>query len=704
MLLNTVHNELPTISGKVTSIHDAMQHLTVTSKLTEEQWQDYCLAALFLTDPYIDRNELTTAKGQRVQGTCQWITTNETYASWLASQSQLLWLSGGPGKGKTMLSIFLTEELEKIVVQSQDAKLAYFFCDNRNKKRNTAVAMLRGLIFQLIQQHSKLLEHILPVFKVQKEALFSDSSFESLWRIFESMVRDPGIDSVFCVLDGLDECDEHSLEMLTEKLRDFFSKSPMGLKLVAVSRELPDCIPRAISGFPRVRLDPDSDREVSNDLREFIMIKVNELSTEKFYPDDLRAYVERTLLERAKGTFLWVGFVIKELRKKAPAEVEDCLNDLPAGLGGMYGRLLLDIREERRKKIAVSILCWVTMAVRPLTLTELGAATKTRQSGNLSVKEVIRDHIGFCGYMLTVTGNNVGLVHQSAKDYLLRKDPDPNPQLEFFRVKEKKTNSEIAQTCFNYLHDGALADGSVQLVERYSKAADTSHLQAFPLLSYAVLHWPEHARYSDNLAEDIFDLSIPFYKKNSLVREAWLTTYWAAKEYGSAPSSFSLLHLASFFGLVPLTRKLLKKGWKSTLKLYSHVDKRDSLSWTPLSYAAYNGHEAVVRLLLEHKADVNVKADDGGTSLYRAAGNGHEAVVRLLVEHKADVDAKAYKGRTALHQAAESGHEAVVRLLVEHKADVDAKADEGRTALHRAAGSGHKAVVRLLQTSPHPAY
>jgi hypothetical protein len=94
---------------------------------TEEQWRDYCLAALFLTDPYIDRSELTTAKGPRVQGTCQWITTNETYASWLASQSQFLWLSDGPGKGKTMLSIFLTEELEKIVAQSQDASLRTSF-------------------------------------------------------------------------------------------------------------------------------------------------------------------------------------------------------------------------------------------------------------------------------------------------------------------------------------------------------------------------------------------------------------------------------------------------------------------------------------------------------------------------------------------------------------------------------------------------
>ena len=187
------------------------------------------------------------------------------------------------------------------------------------------------------------------------------------------------------------------------------------------------------------------------------------------------------------GTFLWVGFVIEDLRNKTLIEVEESLNGLPLGLDGMYERMLLQIRKERRD-IAALILRWVAMAVRPLTLTELSAATGIRPVTNLSINEVIRHHVGFCGYLLRVTSNDVGLVHQSAKDYLLRKDPDLNPQLEFFRVKEEETNAEIAQTCFTYLQGGALADSSVQLVEKYNKAANISHLQAFPLLSYVVLY------------------------------------------------------------------------------------------------------------------------------------------------------------------------------------------------------------------------
>jgi hypothetical protein len=101
---------------------------------------------LFLTDSCDDRDRLTHVKGSRVEGTCEWIKTNKLYNSWLHSQSQLLWLSGGPGKGKTMLSIYLAEELAQCVKDLQDALFMQFFCDNKDEKRNTAIAIVRGLI------------------------------------------------------------------------------------------------------------------------------------------------------------------------------------------------------------------------------------------------------------------------------------------------------------------------------------------------------------------------------------------------------------------------------------------------------------------------------------------------------------------------------------------------------------------------------
>jgi ankyrin repeat protein len=51
------------------------------------------------------------------------------------------------------------------------------------------------------------------------------------------------------------------------------------------------------------------------------------------------------------------------------------------------------------------------------------------------------------------------------------------------------------------------------------------------------------------------------------------------------------------------------------------------------------------------------------------AANGHEAVVKLLVEKGAELESKSSSGRTPLSWASEKGHEAVVKLLVEKGAE-----------------------------------
>jgi tetratricopeptide (TPR) repeat protein len=123
-------------------------------------------------------------------------------------------------------------------------------------------------------------------------------------------------------------------------------------------------------------------------------------------------------------------------------------------------------------------------------------------------------------------------------------------------------------------------------------------------------------------------------------------------------------------------------------------------SQTPLSWAAQNGHEAVIELLLaKDGVDPDLKESQSGlTPLWWAAEKGHEAAVKLLLETgKVKVDSEDKDGRTPLWWAARNGHEAVVMLLLETgKAEVDSKDKDDQTPLWWAARNGHEAVVMLL--------
>jgi ankyrin repeat protein len=63
----------------------------------------------------------------------------------------------------------------------------------------------------------------------------------------------------------------------------------------------------------------------------------------------------------------------------------------------------------------------------------------------------------------------------------------------------------------------------------------------------------------------------------------------------------------------------------------AELETNDKNGQTPLSWAAENGREAVVKLLLAKGGiDLNSKDGYGQTPLLHAAGKGHEAVVKLL--------------------------------------------------------------------------
>ncbi|GAB1870045.1 Ankyrin repeat domain-containing protein 39 [Camponotus japonicus] len=78
----------------------------------------------------------------------------------------------------------------------------------------------------------------------------------------------------------------------------------------------------------------------------------------------------------------------------------------------------------------------------------------------------------------------------------------------------------------------------------------------------------------------------------------------------------------------------------------------DSAGYTPLHYAARNGHSDVCGMLLSNGANPDARTRSlNATPLHRAALNGHFETVETLLNYRANANLMDADGKTALHRA-----------------------------------------------------
>lgn len=96
--------------------------------------------------------------------------------------------------------------------------------------------------------------------------------------------------------------------------------------------------------------------------------------------------------------------------------------------------------------------------------------------------------------------------------------------------------------------------------------------------------------------------------------------------------------------------------------------------------AAQRGDVETVQNILEIGVNVNMTDIGGQSALWLAASADHLEVVKLLLKHGADIEVRnSLMGWTPLHIAAYNGHADMVQALVSAGANVDAKDNTGRT-------------------------
>ena len=377
-----------------------------------------CLNDLRTTDPRHDKTRIEQTKGGLLADSYRWVLDNADFQRWRDDgQSQLLWIKGDPGKGKTMLLCGIINELKST---SDSSLLSFFFCQATDASINNAMAVLRGLIYLLVDQQPSLISHVQKQYDAAGNPLFrAKNAWVALSEIPTSILKDPSLRRTCLIIDALDECTGDLDRLLDIVVQTSLACS--GVKWIVSSRNWPSIEKELDTTTQKVRLSLELNEEsVSAAVATYVRFKVEGLAKRNKYKNDTRDAVERYLSANAHGTFLWVALVCEELRNTPGWKAQRKSTAFPPGLNALYRRMLDHIRDSEDAELCKRILAIVSVVYRPITLDELAALVDSDTLESVSGDyEALVEIVGLCGSFLTLCKHTISFVHQSAKDFLL---------------------------------------------------------------------------------------------------------------------------------------------------------------------------------------------------------------------------------------------------------------------------------------------
>ena len=453
-------------------------------------------------------NDLSAVQDCRIPGTCEWILKKEYYTDWKDRRHDappVLWMSGQPGTGKSVLAGFVVDDLKR----SNMACSYHFFAPDDSTKSGLN-ACLRSLVFQMASVDPGVADALL---KLQEDRVKVDHENDRrLWRyFFVSGALRAATRPHYWVIDALDECVD-----VAPFLDTMLLKMDMGtqFRVLITSRETPElCRLFSTLQHRQVRI---SVADTGSDIARLVAAKRKELIE---HQDSRAALPEKRIIAKSKGSFLWTRLVLDELSPDSTEEqIERVLCEMPRAMAASYSRSLRAMNQAARgRELAKAILAWVTCAMRPLTLRELGFALEMDLKERFhSLEDAIRI---LCGQFVTVDERGeVQMVHETARDFLLDGELDSE-----FAIDGTEAHTRIITTCLEYLtsHD---------LKPPRTGRNEPNSLQLGPektgLLAYASEAFSFHLAKSDPAAEHVFTLLEKFLKLNVL---AWIE-YLAEKK------------------------------------------------------------------------------------------------------------------------------------------------------------------------------
>ena len=415
--------------------------------------------------------------------------------------TRMLWLTGVPGAGKTVLSSFMISKCSEISDQKPSTPTLYFFFKMTDNDKNSVIAVARSLVYQLyLLSPANLCADILSLRDGGgKDKALSD---QRLWELFVKYARD--MDNLTIILDALDECD--GVGVLLRRIIAFLNCSRA--KIILVSRR-EESIALVLEVYPHIVI---THEDIEADIHSYVKAEISRIP--RFHGKPVQQKMISALSSGHGGMFLWAYLMIQELKELGTVrEVDQALRSLPRGLDNMYENIItrLDATlHPAHRLLAIKILKWIVCAVRPLRLVELQEVMRFEsREGRSSTRQSVDDDDFLysekdielaCGALVLTRNGTLQLIHLSTKEVLLRKPSQMLPEdsrLDFY-VDARRENPHMAALCISYISshlDGmkSLPRPNSSRLQFTKETADFAHLvKESPFIDYASISWQVH--------------------------------------------------------------------------------------------------------------------------------------------------------------------------------------------------------------------
>ncbi|KAH6902858.1 ankyrin repeat-containing domain protein [Coprinopsis sp. MPI-PUGE-AT-0042] len=599
--------------------------------------------------------------------TLKWLLEGSMFQWWLETKGAVLWGTGMPGTGKTILASVVIQDSEDHAQVSSDICVGFVYC------RYTEPLKVRDILAALVRQLLERYSHLLPVVEplYAKHSLQRTNPTQSeLVNVIREICKRFTKKTARFFIDGLDEAlyDEQFdlLNTLKSVPANFFITSRPLLRLNDV--------------LPNMKMFDIAAQNADIELLVLQHIQRNPDLREVLVEDKQRRRVIKKICQSSHGMFLHASLMVEAISHCFSAgHVMEQLDKLPAKLGVLYEASFsrIEAQPKERAALAKRVLVWVAYAYRPLTVEELQHAVARDQEVDWQTPErLVRESllVSVCCGLVAAEGNQpnriIRLVHYTALDALKRilskHDPPPHCQ--------------IAETCVR------------RLIHCWIPARRPNYRPIWdmgpPLLEYAYESWHLHAKDSIHcVAEEPEAPPVA-----SMLRFLSMCTSFPAQiDLFTAPIHLvTYYHFPSLFPLIDAQINMRTRGGRSALSL-----------------AAWQNDPVMAKLLLKQDGiEVNLQDMDGNTALMLAAGSGFSNVVKvLLLDPRVDINKRNWKNETALNHVFNAGIDrghtrAALNLIETPGIDINAASYSRRTPLMAAAGMGWADIVKALLMDP----